>query len=124
MNKGSIYINGFTRTKVMEVIKSKGLAERCGGEGMTGSCFYRNKIGNMCLIGRFIPDSEYTSEMEFKTIYTVLDTYSSLHKHMPLDSFQLSQLQSFHDHGELTETGDDFYKAIENRLIEMEGSYA
>jgi len=109
----SIYINGYTRKKVLNAIKKKTLLKPCKN---MGTCFYRGSDGNKCLIGVFIPDDKYTVRMEYCT-KTVIETYM-LERFMPMNTDRMYKLQRFHDS---YLNNDKYYlKDIENKLVEME----
>jgi len=115
-----MYINGWTREKVMKQIRLKNKGYRSYGNG---ECRYRTADNNQCLVGCFIPDEKYDREMEGDGSCYVIAKYN-LEEYMPLRQGLMSRLQAFHD-GFLQETvrGEDFYKSIEEKLIYMEENY-
>lgn len=73
---------------------------RRAAEGTTGkySCKYRTEDGRMCAVGRYIPEENYSSDIEENAIddYIVQD---ALPEDMQYDEMigLLCQLQTFHD---------------------------
>jgi len=60
-------------------------------------CYYKSQNGNKCAIGRYIPDVEYSCNIEGNTAGSII---SSLNIHLQkLGSAFLSDLQSLHDWG-------------------------
>lgn len=114
----SIYINGFTRDKVMQVIRKENLGKKSSHDY---TCSYRNPDGNKCLVGCFIPDDKYDELMESKTVdLDFLEKYN-LKVNMPLRTNIMERLQKFHDRGKFKGlTSVEFFKKIEDKLIAME----
>jgi len=117
-----MFLNGWTKEKVLEQIKKKNLGYPAKNDD--GSCFYRQDVNgqtNCCLVGAFIPDDLYHEGMEFQGIDDILD--KTLEKHMPMDVDSMAELQGYHD-GDLERdmdyTGASLYdlveKFIDNKL--------
>lgn len=64
---------------------------------VNGTCYYKSPDGNKCAIGRFIPDDEYSLDLEQKG---ALYIYYRLNVHLrKLGGDFLAALQSLHDYG-------------------------
>ena len=60
-------------------------------------CYYKSLKGNKCAIGRFIPDDEYSFDLELKGVSYI---YYRLNAHLrKLGKDFLVELQSLHDFG-------------------------
>ena len=60
-------------------------------------CYYKSPEGNKCAIGRFIPDDEYSLDLEQKSASCV---YHRFNVHLrKLGGDFLAALQSLHDYG-------------------------
>jgi hypothetical protein len=94
-------INGWTKAKMIERIKQKndgrGPCQQWKNLPKAGNCRYRRSDGNCCLVGVFIPDDEYSAQMEGMGVVTLLKEFPLLNKHMPLDSQGMNVLQGKHD---------------------------
>jgi hypothetical protein len=111
-----MYINGYNRKKVMEVIKKNNLGRKSVDEW--DNCLYSSPDNNKCLVGCFIPDELYNEEMENKSVDNLLKFYPELREHMPMDTFSLTKLQTYHDYHISYET--DFFGAILKELKNIE----
>jgi len=111
----SIYINGYNRKSTMDQIKAKNLGRRSTDE--LGDCLYRSEDGNACLVGCFIPDHKYDSDIEGESSCEVIDKLD-LYSDIPLSTSFMIKLQKYHD-SELYDS-DRFFDLIENKLIELE----
>ena len=121
-----MYKNGWTRDKVMKVIRERniGLFATNGDK-----CFYRQDVNgqtNCCLVGAFIPDDKYDPEMEEKPAGHIINEFG-LESDMPMPLAYMKKLQYWHDETGLEHQvwnddpqGEDFYKAVEKQLIRME----
>ncbi len=112
-----MYINGWTRESVMKQIRLKNLGKL--SYKFNKGCRYRNDDGNQCLMGCFIPDAKYRSNMENLNISRCVNEFD-LSSDMPLRNLYLNMMQNFHDYKLTSLEGEEFFKAIENKLIELE----
>lgn len=87
-------INGFTKAKMINVIKNRIKDEPCVDQ--TGSCAYEDGKGNHCAVGAFIPD-KHEAMSSTRTVLSMLDTYPILKEYMPLSTDGLVKLQLVHD---------------------------
>lgn len=113
-----MYINGYNRQKVMDVIKknSQGYQAYASGE-----CMYRTHEDepNSCLVGCFIPDDKYDENMEGRDAVDVRQRFF-LDEFMPMGDGALIQLQNFHDEELDILSGQEFFDAIEEKLVDLE----
>ena len=125
-----MYLNGYNREKVMEVIRQQNHGRRAGDEY---ACMYKNDDGNKCIVGCFIPEDKYDSRMENKSANDIVlgckidgefkpDPFG-IELDMPMQTKYLTKLQIWHDDQEYLE-GEDFYKAIESQLIDFEKQWS
>lgn len=115
-----MYLNGYNRQKTMEVIKKFNDGSVARSEN--GDCSYRTEDGNCCIVGCFIPDSEYSTKMENKAASSVIEDYHLQHL-MPLNKVYMTDLQLFHDNDiEEGLSPNEFYAAIEDKLIQWENN--
>ena len=113
-----MYINGFTYKSVMKQIRANNLGYPAyNKEG--DRCQQKAHDGNQCLVGCFIPDNLYKPEFEGEPAKAIYDKMPEV---MPLIRPVLQVLQEFHDDYIHHET-EDFFKAIENKLIELEENW-
>lgn len=61
-----------------------------------GMCLYRGPSNSKCAVGLLIKDSEYTPKMEGKSLYSIMNSYSSLDRFRPNESL-LEAMQKLHD---------------------------
>ena len=115
----SIYKNGFTREKTMEIIRQNNKGYQAG---YLGNCEYRTSDGNCCLVRCFIPEDRYNKSMEGLDSNAVLGSFS-LESLMPLGSSLMRSLQWFHDEELTGLDGENFYNAIEQKLISLEKNH-
>lgn len=95
----SVFINGWTKEKVIAHIKEnyKGRSLDPTKQG----CMYRGQNGAKCAVGLFIPDSVYTPVMEGYTILTSFDLRDRVESYMPMIFSKMADLQGIHDkHGQ------------------------
>lgn len=126
-----MYKKGWTRQKVMNVIRQRNKGERSVYDERYDECGYRSPDGNACLVGCFIPDDKYESDMEGKNAREVINRYG-LHDFMPMREVIMSRLQTYHDYDikmHMVLSGEDakgeaFFNAIENYLKVLEKRYA
>jgi hypothetical protein len=85
-------INGWTKEKMLEVIKARPFEE--GARDMTDRCVYLHENGNKCGVGLFIPDG-HEGQQFLEEADELLERYPDLKKHMPLDNMQ--NFQKIHD---------------------------
>jgi hypothetical protein len=116
-----MYKNNFNKQKVMEQIKknNQGYQASIGRE-----CMYRTheEETNMCLVGCFIPDDKYDEGMESIDAHGVINRFF-LHDVMPMSDRIMQELQEFHDEELNDLCGNEFFTAIEQKLIDMEKFY-
>lgn len=88
-------INGFTKAKILEVLKARPLnGPAMGHEGI--GCTYLAANGNKCAVGMFIPDGHRGQEYE-GFVTGLLGLYPDLKSVMPLVVEGLATLQMCHD---------------------------
>jgi hypothetical protein len=86
-------------------LKAQGFQRAVIDAGTAGTnCRYRAPDGRKCAIGHFIPDEEYTADMEMKSGPVILEMLGyEMHDSGDLGSFErrifLRQLQTAHDEG-------------------------
>lgn len=121
MNK-SIYINGFSREKVMSVIRKNSGGKRSINTNKLGGQ-YRSESGQ-CLVGCFIPDEVF--KLEWDDNYSpVEEIFNEIENYMPMKIYELVRLQNLHDTGHIVGLeGEDYFKAIEDFIITLENSAA
>ena len=89
-------INGFTKKKMIEVIKQNFKGKSYDSEN--DACMYRGPNGKKCVVGCFIPDDvEIDSGTNRSGVNLLLQQHPSLKPLMPLDEESLKWFQSFHD---------------------------
>ena len=88
-------INGFTKEKIKETILKNNKNFPSIEDGI--NCKYRSDNGNMCFVGCFIPEKEYSPTMEGTPIAYLLGLFANLNKYMPLPNSALIDLQILHD---------------------------
>ena len=112
-----MYKNGFTKRKIMNVIKKNNQGYQASSRG---ACMYRTDTEdvNCCIVGCFIPDNKYSEKMEDHDADSVITDYN-LEQFMPLSTELMEKLQRFHDEDLYGLTGKEFYDTIEERLTEM-----
>ena len=112
MEEKMSFLNGWTREAFMYRVKQKNPNKRVSNHSTFDECLYRDSHGACCLVGAFIPDSKYHSDMEGKTACEVINNFN-LHDDMPLSISKMTELQYIHD-----ELGDyeDLYQKVENYL--------
>lgn len=77
-------------------------------------CRYRAPNGEKCFVGQGVPDEEYDSAMENKSVYTLFDDYSFMEKNFGKENKHfLSELQDIHDLYEMEQWGVEFRKVAE-----------
>jgi len=111
-----MYINGWTREKLMKQIRLKNKGYRSYDNG---ECRYRDDDNNQCLVGCFIPDVKYSTDMESRSATCIIREFD-LYKEMPLSIERMDSLQFFHDAVVEDLDGESFYEAVEEKLIDME----
>lgn len=116
-----MFKNNYDLESTMKVIREKNLGYTAIDE-KGGKCFYRQEVNgqtNCCLVGAFIPDSEYNPRMENESADYVIRDYS-LEKYMPFHESVMEELQRFHDN-EISDDvkGEEFYKMVENKIIDL-----
>lgn len=122
-----MYINNWNRESVMKQIRLKNKGYRCN-DIKTDFCKYDDGDDNHCLVGCFIPSSEYCASMESKPADDVIYDFD-LEGFMPMESSQMKLLQKAHDHRGQDDyilegvNAEEYYKNIENCLIQMELNY-
>ena len=116
-----MYKNNFNRQKVMEQIRKNNQGYQAIERG---NCKYRTDTedANMCLVGCFIPDSRYNESMEDHDAHHVINSFN-LEKYMPLDVDLMGILQQYHDEELNDLCGNEFFTAIEQKLIDIEKLY-
>lgn len=86
-------INGWTKERILEVIKARPFEERA----MIGSyCTYLASNGNKCAVGLFIPDGHLGQHSKY-SVDTLLNNFPDLVQVMPLTLYPLMLLQNVHD---------------------------
>lgn len=72
-------------------------------------CMYRDGNGNSCFVGAFIPDKEYSEQMEGKDVEGLLQLYSCI-KYLKIDGMNKYQskifwqkMQDIHDDSDITD---------------------
>ena len=116
-----MYKNNFNRQKVMDTIRKYNQGYQSTDDG---NCKYRTNEEeyNCCLVGCFIPDNRYDESMEDHDANHVITTFN-LENDMPLKTDLMEELQIFHDEELNGFCGNEFYSAIEQKLIDMENNY-
>ena len=89
-------INGFTKTKMIEMIILGNNGTQSMGNGTT-NCAYRGRNGNKCPVGCFIPDELYHTALEGRDIGSIYSDYPEIQACMPLNQHGMFSLQSIHD---------------------------
>ena len=91
-------INGFTKEKMIEMIKARNTGDKCMITREDGSsfCSYDDGKGNHCAVGIFMPDGH--EGMSYTGGYSRLfNRYPDLKISMPLEPETMGQLQEIHD---------------------------
>lgn len=119
-----MYKNGWTRETVMQRIRerNKGYPAMAKTHGTSFKvCAYRGDNDNQCLMGCFIEDEDYDYGMEDSAIDEVVEEFGIK---LPMNIKACERLQTFHDTYDTSNgKGEEFYKAVENKLIELEKEY-
>lgn len=118
-----MYKNGWTRETVMQRVRerNKGYPAMARINSHHKTCAYRGDNDNQCLMGCFIEDKDYDYEMEDKNICAVVEDFGIK---FPMNIKACEILQTFHDNYDISNgKGEEFYKAVENKLIELEKEY-
>lgn len=88
-------INGWTKAKMLKVIKARKYAKAAYNEDYE-HCEYRTRDGNKCAVGLFIPSKH--EGFSFRGVASeLLDYYPELKNFMPLKTQELEALQAEHD---------------------------
>ena len=87
-------INGFTKEKMIEVIKARNTGKKCAN--LINNCLYDDGNGNHCAIGVFMPDDHEAMKFMGGSINLFLN-YPDLQNVMPLDANTMGELQEVHD---------------------------
>jgi len=92
----NIFINGWNKESFLKQLEEFNGFEVCGEVG--GACYYR-KEGKSCFAGVFIKDEKYKSEFEDTTLGGLLNKYPEVNllEDMPLDRWDMLNLQNIHD---------------------------
>lgn len=104
-------INGFTKKKMIAVIKRefKGKSFIDRSNGIT--CAYRGEDGTKCAVGMFIPDNLYHSAMDSDeagtTIQHIVNLSPKLKQVLPLNIKALEEFQTIHDQLENAFSNDE-----------------
>lgn len=89
-------INGWTKQGIIDHI----LANYKGrSTNSNGTCLYRGDNGRRCAVGVFIPDDDYTLEMECKSAAEIWREFYPLRQILPFEASDLMILQQCHDEG-------------------------
>jgi len=91
------WLNDWTEEKFLKQIEKKNGWQRVTGKDES-FCAFRNDKGFGCIVGAFIPDSKYSSRMERSnnSAQEVIKRFK-LEKYMPLDIYDMRDLQNVHD---------------------------
>lgn len=111
-----MYKNGYNRKTVMKTIRRYNHGYQSIDDH--GVCCYRANDDNRCIVGCFISDDLYSEDMENKAIKQIWNEVGS---RMPLDKDVMKYLQEFHDEKLGDVEGEEFFNAIEQELIKLEG---
>lgn len=111
--------DGFTKDQVMAQIKAKNHGYAAMLYHGSATCAYRGEDNNCCLVGAFIPDDVYTTNMEDKDAIDVINEFN-LDQYMPLSAEGMQKLQRYHDNELNTDTIDKslFYNKVKEWLDE------
>lgn len=95
----TVFINGWTKRAVLEHVSIN----------FTGCAVqqfprhkkkprYKTKSGRKCAVGLFIPDAEYSIDMEqTANVLILLENFPQLNKYMPLGNHRMRKFQTIHD---------------------------
>lgn len=86
-------INGWTKSKILEVIRARKFDEPATDRGY---CIYLSAEGNKCGIGLFIPDG-HPGQRFLGAVAGLLAIHRDLENFIPLEIIGLVCLQSSHD---------------------------
>lgn len=89
-------INGFTKAKILEVLKARPLEGPAIRDEYSYTCAYKGKDGNRCAVGMFIPDG-HDGESYEGSVGSLLERYPDLMPLMPLQYEGLKGIQLVHD---------------------------
>lgn len=96
----SVFINGWTKEKVIEHIKGNFKGKSFNPDRNLHECLYRGPNGRKCAVGMFIPDDKYSERMEGKSAWDLMRNkqgHEEFTKLMPLTAMEMDNLQSEHD---------------------------
>jgi hypothetical protein len=109
-------INGWTKERILAQINDNLTCKSV--DFRTGSCVYRDELGNKCVVGLFIPDSDITSKMNnIGGVKSLLLFFPTLLPFMPLQTSALEKLQQVHDH-QVTDVKEKLLKWVEQNVKE------
>lgn len=93
-----VFINGFTKTKVMNRVKKYNNGTKCTIDSSPICVYFNSSTNNRCLFGCFIPRGHASIKDNFEgPVSELLKKYPDLNDFMPLNYKNIKQFQRLHD---------------------------